>query len=301
MEIGRARRVSVDLQAIRHISPCADRLLNALRDRDGLVRGIIKAPVAEVIFDQWVLEAGVDVLFHGWVTRLCTSDTRVTGLITATKEGYYELQAPRVIETADAGRLVPRELRCDICTFPALQAVVLCGVNMMAGETLRVDVGQPCPELLVRALGDGQAQLDIPLTLTPNMDRTYQLTSQLPAILGQLRNFAPALAESQLAYIADDLWQAPPFTLASTALTEDANTHIGFLASRNGTGIMLTELYTGCIGSIPHLTGCTLAGPWLPALATCSAHAEVSVLNRILLGEALSRQPGAVNAKDRVG
>ncbi|MDF2671439.1 MAG: putative thiazole biosynthetic enzyme, partial [Paenibacillus sp.] len=68
-EIGRARCSTVGLDQGTRKSPLIGEMVEEL-DRWSSREGGVRASVAELLFDRWAMEAGIDVMFHGWSSRI---------------------------------------------------------------------------------------------------------------------------------------------------------------------------------------------------------------------------------------
>lgn len=106
------------------------------------VDNVIVASVAELLCDRWVMQSGVDVLFHGWISQVSRESKRVDGLIVGTKEGYQKLAAPWVIETDGFGRLVNSQFCRETDRRAAIRAFIV--TNSDLDQEIRLEGGVCC-------------------------------------------------------------------------------------------------------------------------------------------------------------
>ncbi len=296
-EIGRARRVHLRLDDAKDYSPLAARLTEELTRHSPFLAGTLRAPVAELIFDRWVEQQGVDVLFHGWPVRVDTRAGRVSGITVGAKEGYLQLAASWVVETDDAGRLVAHDLRQVCPPAGVIRSVIVNGSQV--GKEMRVDLGPELGEVSVRPLEKDVAQIDIGLTSNAYPERESQFSEKLKALLTGLRSQVVGLRDCRLLYIADDEWHMPPFSVRETALMDDS-TPIGYWLTSDEGKPVAVDLRAGELQAAAQ-PGLILAGPWLPGYRRASTDETTHILNRMLLGEAVARYVSIVSDQTAAG
>ena len=290
-EIGRARRVHLQLDEAKDHSPLAARLKEELTHHSAFAGRTIQAPIAELIFDRWAEQAGVDVLFHGWPVRGDTQGDQVSGITVGAKEGYLHLAASWVVETDDAGRLVAHDLREDCPPTGVTRTVIVNGSEV--SQEMRTDLGPDLGEVLIRPLEKDLAQIDVELARSAYSEREARFSEKLKSLLGRLKTQVPELRDCRLLYIADDEWYQPSFVIKEAALKDDP-TPIGHWLTRQNDKVVPVNLRAGELQAAVW-PGLILAGPWLPGYRRASTDDTTHVLNRMLMGEAVARYIAAVS------
>jgi len=325
-EVGRARRVFLNLEQAAASSAFAAELHRRLVELGAYKAGVIHAPIAEIVFDRMAVERGIEPLFHAWPVAAVrgegadgeaesASDTAAPvakaaaaegaadgngalGLLVATKEGYGLIRARAVVETDELGRLVDRALRAPLAPRPVRRSLVLGGVDAAALEeeaergTLRSAAERA--QVDVRPIGDRFVQVDVSLTEPDYAERERAFPAVVRRTLEALRASHPAFAAAGIVYIADDEWGGPSFTLgagAARAQNPANGAPAGVLFTRGASGIESREIGAGELVFDGRVI---LAGPWLPGFVEASNTEEVDVLNRICLGEAAARLAASV-------
>ncbi|MDF2724995.1 MAG: FAD-dependent pyridine nucleotide-disulfide oxidoreductase [Paenibacillus sp.] len=286
-EIGRARRVFADLSA--RTSPYVSDLWEKCRSQSG--SGTLRAPYAELALDQWVADAGVDVLFHGWATACHRMDGRTAGLIAGTKEGYVRLQAPLVIETDDHGRLIPAQYERSVEPPCRSRSFLLGGAEPASEASDESAIADGGASLRVRPLPYGQAQVDVTLSSSTAAERETEFYNGIRKWLPLVRSAVPYLSKAKLLLISEEEWCPAAYRLTEPTLYEAAEGQgdIGDIGSlwtkRNGVwsepGLTRKNIAAEPAGGVLY------AGAWLPAYREHTGEdEELAVINRIQLGEA---------------
>ncbi len=295
-EIGRARRVFLDLERAAAHADVAAEIHRRLAEHGGYSGGVIHAPIAELIFDRMLVEREVEPLFHAWPIAVTRDGTVPRGLVVGTKEGYGLIEAPVIVETDESGRLVDRSLRAPIdgAGIGVKRSFVLDGVDVAAMRD-RIDSGD-LGDLLkrlqidVHPINDRLVQVDACVTQEDYSERERALPSVVRRTTERLRACDAVFASAGVVYIADDEWSRPPFTLHVAPETGG-----GLTADQSPVGELLTDVDGSfkARGISPQdlvtQEGVVLAGPWLPRAIHASNTEEVAVLNRICIGEAAAR------------
>jgi ribulose 1,5-bisphosphate synthetase/thiazole synthase len=180
-EIGRARRLFTALPAALQISPYIQELARVIADWPQQTE-VVQGPVAELVCDRWVMEAGVDVLFHGWSSEVIREHGVVRGLIVGTREGYQQLLAPLVIETDDAGRLIDANYKKTPLHGTVFRSLLLQNTSLTEDRELELE-GDGGQRVILRPLSGNMSRADITLTSADvsQRDREYH-TAILEAI-----------------------------------------------------------------------------------------------------------------------
>lgn len=284
-ELGRARRLFVDLERWSYLSSSIDELHHRLKRERAYENGVIRAPLAEFALDAWLMDVGVQPLFFTWPTSVESRTGRVEGVTIATKAGYQRILAPCVIETDDHGRLVRHRSEENTGDLH-VRSLTLIGLEGEAAAKVGA-VNQGLADafgsytISVRLTLDGQAQIDIGFSEATYPERELALTRLVPEIMTALRRFA-GWEEAALAYIADDEWSQPPIRVATQA---HDGPEVGRLVGSEGEAQIPVHA-TDLIASEP--SGLFLAGPWLAPALAASTTEELAIINRILLGELVS-------------
>lgn len=294
-EIGRARRVFLDLTRWRSLSPTLQELEERFRRVHAMADGVLSAPVVELALDAWIRDAGVQPLFFTQAVRLATAEGVTTGATVATKSGYMQLTAPLVVETDQLGRLARDEaldlgLRPNSAPRPApgsathrspVRSCILIGVPAEAAqhagpvaERLAARFGPSA--VTVRPAFPGQVQLDLHPAGHTYADREHALATLIPEVLAEIRR-VPGWEQASLAYIADDEWAPPPFCLPGAP---PQGARLGSLIGPAG-HVPICE--SDVVAGAPH--GLYLAGPWIAKMVIASQTDELALINRILLGD----------------
>lgn len=283
-EMGRARRLFAALPEATGKSPLIRELVQAFADwphQNGMACG----PVAELVFDRWMMEAGVDVIFQCWPSEVMGEHGAVKGLVAGTREGYQQLRAPLVIETDDAGRLVD----ADYERLP--QAGGVCR-SILLRNTLLQEAVELMPEeaggwrVGIRPMSGGMSRADVTLTSVDFARRDYEFHTAIPEVIRLIRRQAEGCRGAKVLYAADEEWRLPAFQLQQGF----CNYHfpIGQLLAEQHRTLHALKLSSRDI-ALSRTAGLILAGPWLPCYLTASSGSEeLAVVNRFFLGEALA-------------
>jgi hypothetical protein len=289
-EIGRARRMFDERDQEHAASPYVREFLNCMDDRPGQKKGF-HAPVAELIFDRWVMDAKVDVLFHGWAARIAEENGKMGGLYVGTREGYRLLKAPLVIETDEPGRLIDMGYIRRQISQPVVRSLLLGAVALNGMKEMRLPAGN---RLILRPLSSNQARADIELKANATVNANHNYFAMIDQVIRLIREQVEGGADAKVIYLAEEAWRLPGFQLEEGFFEGDAP--IGrLLATEQRTerdagrdAQSAVELLAGhlvCSSS----RGVLLAGPWLPCYLAASSDSEsTAVLNRFLLGEAVA-------------
>ena|GEM_PF-1488718 len=296
-------------------------LWQALGEAGALRSGVVHAPVAELVFDRIASAYGIDLLFHAQAVRVeeDAESAQAAGegplsvpeakfeapkahhaapgarLVAATREGYVTISASWIVETDQAGRLVPERLRSPLSGgVPAkvVRSVVVKGVEVeamrkkYAREELFASLGFD-----VRPLSSTLVQIDLMLPQAESAaEREVRLRGAVQECLERLRAFDPIFAGAGVVYIADDEWASPPFSVGKGVAGSD-RLHAG--AAVVG---CLCRASDGKVQRLPLLASdfprdgrLIFAGPWLAAVLDASSGKEVSVIDRVLVGEGAAR------------
>lgn len=295
-EIGRARRVFLDLERAARHSQVASEILRRLAEHGGYSSGVIHAPIAELVFDRMLVERGVEPLFHAWPLDVVRDRNVTRGLVVGTKDGYGLIEAPVIVETDESGRLVGGSARAPIGVpnRPVKRALVLSGVDVGAARK-GLEIGASgdlaeCAQMELRPIGDRFVQLDVRLTQADYSERERALPAVVRRTIRSLRARDEAFASAGVVYIADDEWGGPTFNLRDGARKDGAaatdQVRLGAFLTESDDAL---EIQVISAGDLTTHEGVVLAGPWSPGVINASNTEEVTVLNRMCLGEAAAR------------
>lgn len=283
-EIGRARRVFADLEQAAAFSSYIGDLLQGLRQKSSYRDGAMNASFAELVLDTWILDAGVDVLFHGWVSQLWERDGAVRGLVVGTKEGYQRLDAPVIIETDDIGRLIRPDYDRVSLQPQAFRSFMVCDCEPGEGAEYALPDGR---KVTVRPLGGGQARVDIALSAGTVEERDRQFFADVRDALAVIRAAGDGMASAKVVFLSEEEWRPPGFRLSDERLYRKEDAPVGSLLARDsGPGRWKPRSLSAGQLAVPDRQGVMYAGPWLPASLELSDSEEAALLNRMLLGEA---------------
>lgn len=294
-EVSRARRVFYELDLEQVGSPFLARLFRALRDAGGLLDGVVHAPIAELVFDRLAVAQGVDLLFHAQPVRVEADENTdaAARLVVATRQGYGWAGATWIVETDPWGRLVPEHLRSPVereASAASVRSIVVKGVD---ANELRQKYS--CRELsaslgfAIRPLSGTLLQIDIPLRGSSAVERERSLRPLIEECLERLRSFDDLFARVGVVYIADEEWAHPSFaiqTLTSDFPSDNGSDPIGFILRAFTSRVERVPLFAADFAREGRLI---LAGPWLDKVLAVSSTEEVSVINRVLVGESAAR------------
>lgn len=285
-EIGRARRIFVGLDNAKSVSVYIRELLDGLNEKSRYRGGVVNAPFAELIFDRWVMDAGVDVLFHGWVSELRDNGGSTVGstvgLVVGTKEGYQRMDAPLIVETDDFGRLIGKEYARTRLRSGAVRSVLVCDCESAVEKEYTLPDGR---KFTVRPQTDGLATVDIVLSAETAEERDREFYASLEETLEFMRRSAEGMSAAKVVFLAEEEWRTPAFCLAEERLFRGEPAAIGTLLSDED-GVLKPRALCANQIALPDRPGVVYAGPWLPAVREASDTEEAEVLNRMLLGEA---------------
>ncbi|MFC4776602.1 FAD-dependent oxidoreductase [Paenibacillus sp. GCM10023252] len=279
-EVVRARRVIADLTRLGAAEPRLALLLDVMKERPLWEGNTIYAPYAELLFDRWAAEAGVDLLLHGWSVGLMEQDGLVEGLIAGTREGYQELRAEVVIETGDAARLVQGQ--------PELLEVALSGVRRAVLVTGGETQDGPGEVLLpsgrraeLRLLIEGRGLLDIDLQEKTVANRDLEYHGAVIEALTYLRSSVPGCENLKSMFMAEEEWKQPNVLLS----TPTGGSTVGYLLTEGSEGLKSVAINTQAL-TAQGMRGLYMGGAWLSLFQEASTTEELQVWNRWLIGEA---------------
>jgi hypothetical protein len=283
-EIGRARRLFSALPEAIKISPAIQELVHAFADWPQQ-NEVVYGPVAEIVFDRWIIEAGVDVLFQGWSSAVIEEHGCVKGLVAGTREGYQQLLAPLVIETDDMGRLIDTGYKKVPLLGTMCRSIML--QNTPLPETRELKLGGAGERrVIIRPISGGMSRADITLTSADFSRRDQEFHAAIPETIQLIRNQMEGCCDAKVFYIADEEWRLPAFQLQKGF--GNKNLPIGQLLVEREQAPQALELSSRDI-ALSHTGGLILAGPWLPCYLNASSRLEdFAIMNRFLLGEALA-------------
>ncbi|TMV45929.1 FAD-dependent oxidoreductase [Paenibacillus mesophilus] len=284
-EIGRARCATAGLERTQADSALVGELTKELA-RWSRHDGGTRSSVAELLFDRWAMEADVDVMFHGWSSKIALRDGAVAGLIAGTREGYRLLNAPLVIETEDHGRLIDEDYAKTALARKVSRAFHMRNAKVDGTKEIVLPDGHT---LLLRSESEGRARADIGLTALDSSGRNLEFHATIPEAVRAIREQVEGCGQAAVYYWAEEEWGGSAFRLEDGFPAEDRP--IGHLLEPFNGSLRAAGLTAGDI-AISRCKGLVLAGPWLPrylAASTGQPAAEMqtlSVINRMLLGEA---------------
>ncbi|MDF2720533.1 MAG: dependent oxidoreductase [Paenibacillus sp.] len=291
-ETGRARWSTAALASLPFQSALVGELaaeLDRWRSNDGGTR----ASVAELLFDRWAKESGIDVLFHGWSSRIAAAGGVVDGLIVGVREGYRLLQAPIVVETDDTGRLIDSGYSKHAALNGIYRTFHISHASLASAADLTLADGR---RLRLRAESDRRACVEIELRGSNKADRLSEFHLSVPEAVQTIRSQVAGCEEAIAYYLAEEESGSPAFQL-SDGLDASDSRPIGSLLRANGSGWSSVGLTAGDI-AVSANCGLVLAGAWLPCIAaaaadgnpldakSASARQAAAVVNRMQLGEA---------------
>lgn len=311
-ELVRARKVWSG-QSGEQTAPVSSGFLTALSHaaRLGSERGGgFNAPAVELELDRWVMDAGVDAMFHGWSRNITESGGRVDGLVVGTREGYTRLLAPLVVETDDSGRLIDADIPRLAVSGPIWRSCLLHDASLSGIRVIERENG--C-RISLRPLSENLCRADISLKGEDLQSRDMEFHAALPDALRLVRAVG-GCETAKLHYLAEEEWSQPGFRLSAEALpnggasAEQASEQVSEqvpeqTANRNAEAeTVFGQLLRGAPHSPERTLGLTarhiavsrnkglvLGGPWLPCYLDASAgNEEAEVINRVLLGEAIA-------------
>ncbi|TMV48599.1 FAD-dependent oxidoreductase [Paenibacillus mesophilus] len=252
------------------------------------------APAVELELDRWVLEANVDVMFHGWPQKVTESGEQVDGLVVGTKEGYVRLLAPLVVETDDSGRLIDSSIPRLAVSRPIWRSCLLHDAVLSGNRVLEHDNGR---HISLRPLSEDHCRVDIPLKGEDLQSRDLEfhaaLLEALPLIRGEY-----GCESAKLYYLAEEEWAQPSFRLSAEAKTEGEPVIGQRMQGSFPSGRVLSQApqrLTSRHMVASHIKGLVLGGPWLPSYLDISADSEeAGMVNRVLLGESIAAFAGCM-------
>lgn len=283
-EIGRARRIFIDLKLAENHSQLAPQWRDALTRWGGLQGGHLDPALSELVFDRWVVQSGVKPFFHTWAVDICD-----TGLIIGTKEGYRELEASVVIETDDAGRLVPKKYKMPEKGGAVTRTFVMVGADLLAEKTLSVPMTRGLMTLKLRPIEPHGVQVDVIQAeeIFDKEGRMQRSPMGIRDVVLMLRKEITELQNATVALVGDDVWTRPAFQIADVSHPVGNHT-LGTLLTHER-GKVHPFPFTG--NNLPVENGpvtTVLAGPWIDIMRENSDTEEIAVINRLLLGEAVA-------------
>lgn len=273
-EVGRARRVFLDLDELSVLSEGLRELRDLLSQHQAYAEGVVQPAVAELALDHWLATSGCECLFQAWPVEIAVQNDRVAELIVATGEGYQRVITPCVVETDDNGRLVTGE-RTVAVQRAVVRSVLLHGVEAPhAGDW---EFAHDAHQVRVRTVFPGQAQLDVSLPQETYWEREQVFARLVPALLPRVRSHA-GFSGAWLAHIADEEWSLPALRVERP---REEGPLLGHLLDADGA--RPAPVFTSDMVSRP-VQGLYLAGPWLACCPPCPAE-QIALANRVLLGE----------------
>lgn len=284
-EIGRARCATAGMEQ----PPCRSALVGELAkelDRWQKQDGGTRASVAELLFDRWAIEEHIDVMFHGWSSRVAVNGGNVTGLIVGTREGYRLLEAPLVVETDDSGRLIDADYSKTALQRRVYRAFHLRNANVNGVKEITLPDGR---SLLLRAEAEHRARAEIELNETDSSSRSREFHTVISEAMRAIREQAEGCGQAAVYYWAEEEWGDPAFRLEDGYTANERP--IGHLLAFDNGSIQVKGLSAGNM-AVSKSEGLLFAGAWLPCYLAASpydATAErppIHVINRLLLGEA---------------
>lgn len=209
-EITRAGRVFLPVGHEEAGGSRLTRLREELESYGRFREGAADPAYAELIWERWAAEAGIDILYHGLAVGIeRDKNGGMTGVIAAAGDGYAVLRTSRAVETDDAGRLVPGTRKGKTATIAATRSYVLALAEAAQGNFL---LGGRQAEL--RSLGRGKARLDLEVSHARGAEA---LRERLNVLIELERGVESdnRLAGAKLLYECDEAWVAPAFSLQS--------------------------------------------------------------------------------------
>lgn len=281
-EMGRARRMFANEEQELAASPYARELLSGMSHRPGKDKGL-HAPFVELVFDRWVMDAQVDVMFHGWTAGIAQNEGVVCGLVAGTREGYRLLKSPLVIETDDSGRLIDACYARQPLRHPITRSLLIGNVSLHEEKELKLPTGN---RLHLKPLTQDQARADLVLDANGATNATHDFHMMIVEAMQLIREQVEGGAEAAMLYAAEEGWQLPAFQLKEGFIAETKPIGRLLVAGPHSGPIM--ELGSNQL-AVSRSRGLLLAGPWLPCYMAASAASEsTAIMNRFLLGEAVA-------------
>lgn len=245
-------------------------------------------PAVELELNRWVLDADVDVMFHGWSRNVTERGGQVDGLVVGTKEGYMRLLASVVVETDDSGRLIDARIPRLAVSRPIWRSCLLHDVALSGNRIIKRENGR---HFSLRPLSKDHCRLDIPLKGEDLQSRDLEfhaaLLEALPLIRGE-----HGCESAKLYYLAEEEWSQPGFRLSAEAETEGEAVIGQLMQGASSSERVLSptpQRLTSRHMIASRSKGLVLGGPWLPCYLDVSADSEeAGVVNRVLLGEAIA-------------
>lgn len=284
-EIGRARSMFVDLERHSHGSATLAAWMNGLRDKKGwFPDGGADTCCSEVVFDDLLEEAGVDVWFQVLPAHLLTVDGAVNGIRIASKNGYTLLRTSLVIDASAEGKIAR-------AWYEERPAQAQGGaIHVLYNH---VDRAVSCPEELTLQLPQfGEVTVRCRPTFWPGEWRvSFYTTSALSrheyallvkSALAPLHQQIAGLGEAVLSHVAGDAWTAPDFSL-------QANGASPAIAATWTDGKREHVIEHGALYNEQVLKGLVLAGGWLEPFPYDIRDEERTIIQLAQLGETAAK------------
>jgi hypothetical protein len=296
-EIVRARNLFVNLSNYSD-SPTCISLQAYLEERKGWFEGQFDTNCAAAAFDDVMEQAGVDVWFQVWASRLLIHDGKIQGIEVATKSGYAIVQANQVIDASTHGKISqPLFKRSANADDSSVIHLLFNNVPGVCPQRFNVSVPE-YGEIKVACrptfwTGEWRVSLEVGRLL-----RRDEGSSLVNAALAALHEQAPELAAGVLTYIADDIWGPPGLVL--TAGSKD-DRMIAELLNPDNSGGGSIQLRRGVLANPEIVDGLVLSGPWVEGFPMKLDQEEQTIINLIKLGEAAGQMVLEASHKEAAG
>lgn len=279
-EIGQARRLFAAIPSELTLSPYIQQLLDVLAEWPQRIEAV-HAPVSELTFDKWLMEAGVDVLLNGWSTKVIEANGVVKGLVVGTREGYRYMLAPIVVETDEYGRLIDSGYEKTPLFPPVIRSMILSQISLAESVHWAFPDGR---QLFVRPMSGNMCRADITLQDKDIAVRDREFHAAILETIESIRQRVEGGGQAQVCYLADEEWRMPSFQLQQGFMNRDWP--VGRLLANPA---MENVEIRACDLALSRIEGLLFAGPWLPCYIKASSDAEdIAIVNRFLLGEAVA-------------
>lgn len=296
-EIVRARNLFVDLSSYPDLSTGVS-ILAFLEARKGWFGGQLDTNCAAIAMDDAMEQAGIDIWFQVWASRLVVQDGKIQGVEVATKSGYGFIQASQVIDASAHGKVSQPWFRKSLSTD--VRSVIHLLYNNVAGEcpdpfNLHIpkfgEVKVACKPTFW--LGEWRVSLEVGLLL-----RRDECSALLAASLPALHELVPRLTNGVLTYIADDVWGTPEFTL--TVDSGDGRVGAALLNPYDPNGGPV-ELRRSVLANPLIVEGLVMSNLWVEGFPMKVDQEEQVIINLIKLGEAAGKLVLEASHKEAAG
>lgn len=287
-EITRARRIFLNYKLLAEYSGTVNIIINTVKSRGGFNNNIIDPMCLSTVLDDLMVESGIDMLFESWPASIELTEEGYK-LKYATKSGYHQILANKIIDTTFSGRIAAsiykkisyKDKRPSIYSmlFACSKVDKMIETNIMCNAEQKAN-------LLIRPTGrDGECQVDI--NFEDDIFGLHEFILLQKDIIQKIKEQIKGLQDAVISWTADEIWTMPEYFI-DTGCDAKERKVIGKCVQETELGFNNLNLCNSDLQNTELEKNLVLAGPWLKCFPN-SSNDTLKILNIILIGKAAGK------------